>query len=100
MVNPMKTALILLFAAVAVSAQNTTPTIAARTAAFRKIPGYFPLYWDEKAGKMWLEIDKFDTGFLYVDSMPAGMGSNDWAWTAASWAARASSDSCAAGQRC
>jgi hypothetical protein len=77
MVNPMKTALILLFAAVAVSAQNTTPTIAARTAAFRKIPGYFPLYWDEKAGKMWLEIDKFDTGFLYVDSMPAGMGSND-----------------------
>jgi hypothetical protein len=73
----MKTALVLLFAAVAASAQNTTPAIAARTAASRKIPGYFPLYWDEKAGKMWLEIDKFDTEFLYVDSMPAGMGSND-----------------------
>ncbi len=26
---------------------------------------------------MWLEIDKFDSEFLYIDSMPAGMGSND-----------------------
>jgi hypothetical protein len=74
----MKTALLLVLAAVAASAQpDAMPTIAARTAAFKKIPGYFPLYWDEKAGKMWLEIDKFDTEFLYVDSMPAGMGSND-----------------------
>ncbi|MGP8245936.1 MAG: zinc-dependent metalloprotease [Bryobacteraceae bacterium] len=74
----MRPALLLLLAAVAASAQpNATPAIAARTAAFKKIPGYFPLYWDEKAGKMWLEIDKFDTEFLYVDSMPAGMGSND-----------------------
>jgi hypothetical protein len=74
----MKPALLLILAAVGASAQpNATPTIAARTAAFQKIPGYFPLYWDEKAGKMWLEIDKFDTEFLYVDSMPAGMGSND-----------------------
>ena len=39
--------------------------------------GYFPIYWDERAGRMWLEIDKFDTEFLYIDSMPAGMGSND-----------------------
>ena len=54
-----------------------TPTIAARTANLRKLPGYFPLYWDEKGGRMWLEIDKFDTEFLYVDSLPAGMGSND-----------------------
>ncbi len=41
------------------------------------MPGYFPLYWDDKAGKMWLEIDKFDTEFLYIESLPAGMGSND-----------------------
>ncbi len=58
-------------------APTPTPTIATRTAAMRKMPGYFPLYWDEKTGKMWLEIDKFDTEFLYVDSLPAGMGSND-----------------------
>ena len=43
----------------------------------RKLPGYFNLYWDEKAGKLWLEIERFDTEFLYVDSLPAGMGSND-----------------------
>ena len=43
----------------------------------KKMPGYFPIYWEERAGRMWLEIDKFDTEFLYVDSMPAGMGSND-----------------------
>ena len=59
------------------NANAPTPTIAARTSAMRKLPGYFNLYWDEKTGKMWLEIDRFDTEFLYVDSLPAGMGSND-----------------------
>lgn len=54
-----------------------TPSIAARTANMRGLPGYFPIYWDETAVKIWLEIDKFDTEFLYVDSLPAGMGSND-----------------------
>src|SRR5215469_8933963 len=51
--------------------------ISERTASMKKLPGYFPIYWEERAGRMWLEIDKFDTEFLYVDSMPAGMGSND-----------------------
>jgi hypothetical protein len=53
------------------------PTIAERTASMKKMPGYFPIYWEERAGRMWLEIDKLDTEFLYIDSMPAGMGSND-----------------------
>ena len=39
--------------------------------------GYFNFYWDDKAGKIWLEIDKFDQEFLYVNSLPAGIGSND-----------------------
>ena len=52
-------------------------TITERTASMKKMPGYFPLYWDERGGRMFLEIDKFDTEFLYIDSMPAGMGSND-----------------------
>jgi hypothetical protein len=43
----------------------------------RALPGYFPLFWDERKGKLWLEIDKWNTEFLYVDSLPAGMGSND-----------------------
>jgi len=41
------------------------------------MPGYFPMYWDEKAGKIYLEVSRFHDEFLYVDSLPAGMGSND-----------------------
>jgi hypothetical protein len=52
-------------------------TIASRTAQMKKMPGFFPLYWDERAGRLWLEIDKFDQEFLYLESLPAGMGSND-----------------------
>ncbi|KAB2846182.1 MAG: DUF5118 domain-containing protein, partial [Melioribacteraceae bacterium] len=29
--------------------------------------GYFNFYWDETEGKIWLEIDKFNTEFLYVN---------------------------------
>jgi hypothetical protein len=54
-----------------------TPTIAEKVAGMEKFLGYFPFYWDAKAGKMWLEIDKWNTEFLYVESLPAGIGSND-----------------------
>src|SRR5256885_10654438 len=52
-------------------------TISERAAGMQKFPGYFPFYWDAKAGKLWLEIDKWNTEFLYVESLPAGIGSND-----------------------
>src|SRR5690349_24888625 len=52
-------------------------TIADKVAGMQKFPGYFPFYGDAKAGKIWLEIDKWNTEFLYVESMPAGIGSND-----------------------
>jgi hypothetical protein len=54
-----------------------SPTIAEKVAGMQKFPGYFPFYWDAKAGKIWLEIDKWNAGFLYVESLPAGIGSND-----------------------
>src|SRR5436190_1104937 len=74
----MRSALFCLAFVLPVFAQPApTPTIASRTAALRKMPGYFPLYWDDKAGRILLEIDKFETEFLYVDSLPAGLGSND-----------------------
>src|SRR5213596_1975813 len=53
------------------------PSIVVKTKDMQKWDGYFPLYWDAKAGKMWLEIDKWDTEFLYINSLPAGVGSND-----------------------
>src|SRR6267378_7084811 len=53
------------------------PTISERVAPMEKFPGYFPFYWDAKAGKVWLEIDKWNSEFLYAESLPAGIGSND-----------------------
>jgi hypothetical protein len=53
------------------------PEISQKTAGMKKYPGFFPFYWDADSGKVWLEIDKFDTEFLYVSSLPAGLGSND-----------------------
>jgi len=55
-------------------AQNS---ISDKTKDFEKQEGYFDFYWDEKTGKVWLEIDKLDTEFLYVNSLAAGVGSND-----------------------
>ncbi|MBN1221838.1 MAG: DUF5117 domain-containing protein, partial [Candidatus Aminicenantes bacterium] len=62
----------------------TVPLLAAGPAPGRDFtegkkayPGFFDFYWDEGAGKIWLEIDRFDEEFLYVHSLPAGLGSND-----------------------
>ena len=48
-----------------------------RTSGMKKIDGYFPLYWDESAGTMLLEIPRFDTDFLFSTGLSAGLGSND-----------------------
>ena len=53
------------------------PTIATKIAGLKSFPGYFNFYWDENAGKVWLEIEKWGDEFLYVNSLPAGVGSND-----------------------
>jgi hypothetical protein len=42
-----------------------------------KKDGFIPLYWDSKTGKIFLEVEHFDTEFLYYPSLPAGMGQND-----------------------
>ena len=43
----------------------------------QKIDGYFPMYWDDRTGSLWLEISRFDTDFLYTTGLAAGLGSND-----------------------
>src|SRR6516162_8529058 len=43
----------------------------------RKLDGYFPLYWDERAGTLWLEIPRFNTEVLFSTGLSAGLGSND-----------------------
>jgi len=48
-----------------------------RTSGMKKMDGYFPLYWDERTGGMFLEIPRFDTEFLFSTGLSAGLGSND-----------------------
>lgn len=53
------------------------PNIASKTEGMKKYPGYFTFYYDAPNGKIWLEVDKLNQEFLYVNSLPAGLGSND-----------------------
>jgi uncharacterized protein DUF4953/uncharacterized protein DUF5117 len=53
------------------------PSIAAKVAGARALPGFFNLYWDDRDGKLWLEIDKWQREFLYQSGLAAGVGSND-----------------------
>ncbi len=76
----------ILTAVTSVGAQQSAPSrpapgpmasVADRTAGLRKIDGYFPLYWDERAGAMLLEVPRLDTEFLLSTGLSAGLGSND-----------------------
>ncbi|HEU0119077.1 MAG TPA: zinc-dependent metalloprotease [Bryobacteraceae bacterium] len=52
-------------------------TIAEKTAGMKKFNGLYPLYWDEKGGNLFLEIEKLGEEFLFYTSLAAGLGSND-----------------------
>ena len=67
---------LLLLLPIFVTAQKL-PTIEEKTKDLKKYEGFFNFYWDENAGKIWLETDKLDTELLYVISLPAALGSND-----------------------
>lgn len=51
--------------------------IEAKTVGMKKYEGYFNFYYDEKQDKIFLVIDKFNEEFLYINSLSAGIGSND-----------------------
>jgi hypothetical protein len=51
--------------------------LASKVSGMKHYPGYFDFYYDEKQDKVFLVIDKLDAEFLYVNSLPAGIGSND-----------------------
>jgi hypothetical protein len=54
-----------------------TSSIADRTTGMQKLDGYFPLYWDERTGSLFIEIPRFDAEFLLNLGLAAGLGSND-----------------------
>ena len=41
------------------------------------MPGFFDIEWDAKQGTIHLYVDRLDEEFLYVNSLAAGVGSND-----------------------
>ncbi|MFT4861529.1 MAG: hypothetical protein ACI95C_000739 [Pseudohongiellaceae bacterium] len=55
---------------------QSLPSIEDKVSGTTLMEGYFNLYWDESAGKLYWEIDKLDTEFLYQISMASGLGSN------------------------
>ncbi|HXW88969.1 MAG TPA: zinc-dependent metalloprotease [Terriglobales bacterium] len=55
----------------------TLPTIAQKASGMQSYAGFFMDYWDARAGKIWLRVDKWETPFLYYESLPNGVGSND-----------------------
>src|SRR5687768_6448835 len=57
-------------------AAEAIPSIDDRTKEFKKIDGYFPVYWDEAAGRLWLEIPRLETEVLYSTGLATGLGSN------------------------
>ena len=56
---------------------QTTSKIADKTKNMKRFDGYFTFWWDAVNGKLWMQVDKLDKEFLYVSSLPAGLGSND-----------------------
>ncbi len=58
-------------------AAQKLPSIEEKTKDLKKYEGFMNFYWDENASKIFLEVDKLDSEFLYVTSLPAGLGSND-----------------------
>ena len=76
MLNMTRLLVLLLIIPLGLHAQKL-PDIAEKTKDLQRFDGFFPMYWDQHTGKLWLEIDTFDVEFLYVMSMPGGLGSND-----------------------
>ena len=60
----------------AAHAENAA-TLTQRIASMDRKDGLFPLDWDAKAGKLYLEIPATEKDFLLLDQLPYGLGSND-----------------------
>ena len=53
------------------------PSIADKTDGMESIDGFFPLFWDDEQGRMYMEIGRLDVEVLHVNGLGAGLGSND-----------------------
>src|SRR5580765_3759073 len=77
--NRILTVFTIVVSVVAISAQAPAPakrTIASVTEKLQKIDGFMPLYVDGDNGKIYIEITRLNQEFLYLVSLPTGVGSN------------------------
>ena len=79
LVRRLSAFLVLLFFTMYLPCLAETQSIAQKTAGMQRLDGFFPVVWDTKTGKLYLEIDAFGKDFLFLDSLPYGVGSNDLA---------------------
>jgi hypothetical protein len=49
-------------------------TLATITQNLKKSDGFYPFYYDDKSGKIYVEIDRWGQEFLYFSSLPEGIG--------------------------
>ena len=71
----MRIILMLLCFPLLLQAQTNSITEKTKSMEFHK--GYFNYWWDASQGKIYMAVDKLEIPFLYVNSLPAGLGSND-----------------------
>lgn len=67
----------LLYVVVFIFGINITAQSFLKTKNFKSYNGYFNFYYDTSDDKIYLEVDKLNTEFLYVEALAAGVGSND-----------------------
>jgi len=58
-------------------ASESPQSLSQKVAGFERKDGLFPLDWDAKDGKLYLEIPETEKDFLLLDQLPYGLGSND-----------------------
>lgn len=59
------------------SPSGNEDALSAFTSGMEKQEGFFNYYYDEGVGRMFLEVENLGQEFLYVNSLAAGIGSND-----------------------
>ena len=72
----MKPRLLLTLILISISFSSTAQFLAEQE-DLKEFEGYFDFYYDKENDKIYLEVDKLDTQFLYANFLTSGVGSND-----------------------
>lgn len=65
--------IVLVFVAAAPAQRKSISSV---TDKLQKIEGFMPFYYDAESGKIYMEISRWNKEFLYLVSLPTGVGSN------------------------